>query len=175
MSKFVLLNENGFETNKNLTAIPEVSNLTSSSVISNSASRSTIHQGESVFAVRAKFTSLDRWLEMTLVAKPCWVVELCQAGLFVATSVPSEIVGKGYVSSRVCMSPSFCLWCLTCFPSDYHNTLPPSMPLPYYINTQPYFHPTAVLPPIWDQFPYLVKLVDLGIGDPPTPHGLVVK
>ena len=41
------------------------------------------------------------------------------------------------------------------------------MPLPYHINTQPYFHPTAVLPPIWDQFPHLVKLVDLGIGDRP--------
>ena len=71
MSKFVLLNENGFEANKNLTAIPEVFNLTSSSVISNSASRSTIHQGESVFAVRAKFISLNRCSEMALVAKPC--------------------------------------------------------------------------------------------------------
>ena len=103
------------------------------------------------------------------IAKPCWVVELCQAGLFVATSATSEIVGKGNVSSRVCLSLNFCLWYVTCFPSHYHNTLPPTMPLLYHINTQPYFHPTAVLAPIWDQFPHFVKLVDLGIGDLPPP------
>ena len=64
--------------------------LKSISMISNSASRSTIHQGESVVVVRAKLTALDRFLATALVAKPCLAVELCQAGLFTATFVPSK-------------------------------------------------------------------------------------
>ena len=53
-----------------------------------SASKSTIHQGESLGAVLAK---LDGFPVTALVANPCWVVELCQAGLFAATFVQSEI------------------------------------------------------------------------------------
>ena len=46
-----------------------------------------------MFAVRAKFTSLDRCPAMALVAKACRVVELCQAGLLAAKLGPYENIG----------------------------------------------------------------------------------
>ena len=65
--------------------------LMNSSLISYSASRSTIHQGEWLLVVREKLASLERGSATALAAKPCWAVELCQAGLFAATFVPPEI------------------------------------------------------------------------------------